>query len=370
MIEIYGHGGDRETAAAQFGRPISELLDYSANMNAAGPPPGLLDYLADCLPQIMHYPDPAHRCLRSLLAERNHCTEEQLVIGNGAAECMALLLLALRPARVGLIEPCFSEYAQLSGQYGSKVIRIHGRKELAYRADAAEICELIPQVDLLFLGQPNNPNGVQYISEDLQRIADTARSYGVTLVVDEAFTDFIPRAQRISLQSKLEQYPNMIIVRSMTKFYAIPGLRLGYTISSPELSVRMRSQQVTWSVNTLALAAGAWCLENSQAAEYEQQTILHNRSQRDRLHEHLTGMGCTVCPGEANYLLVELPEPWTAEHFQMAMGQHGILIRSCAMYPGLGSRHIRIAVKDEDNNTRLLKCWEQIMIDPQQDEMR
>ncbi|WP_017811467.1 pyridoxal phosphate-dependent aminotransferase [Paenibacillus shenyangensis] len=370
MIEVYGHGGDRTTAAEQFGRPIAEMMDYSANMNAAGPPPGLLDYLAECLPQIIHYPDPVHRRLRGLIAERNRCSNEQLVIGNGAAECMALLLLALRPAVVGLVEPCFSEYAQLSSQYGSKIIRIYGRQELDYRADVAEICQLITQVDLLFLGQPNNPNGVQYIREDLKRIADTARTHGVTLVIDEAFTDFIPAGQRVSLQNELEQYPNMIIVRSMTKFYAIPGLRLGYTISSLELAARLRSQQVTWSVNTLAQAAGEWCLEHADDTDYEQQTILHNIERREHLREQLIQMGCKVCAGEANYLLVELPEPWEAETFQMAMGHKGILIRSCSMYPGLGSRHIRVAVKDEKHNAQLLAGWKQIITGQQKGEQQ
>lgn len=370
MIEVYGHGGDRKTAAEQFGQPIAEMMDYSANMNAAGPPPGLLDYLAECLPQIVHYPDPGHRRLRGLLAERNQCTGEQLVIGNGAAECMALLLLALRPAVVGLVEPCFSEYAQLSSQYGSKIMRIYGRQELAYRADVEEICQLIPQVNLLFLGQPNNPNGVQYIFNDLKRIADTANAHKVILVIDEAFTDFIPLSQRVSLQGELERYTNIIIVRSMTKFYAIPGLRLGYTISSPELAARLRSQQVTWSVNTLAQAAGEWCLEHAADTDYEQQTIARNIKQREYLHERLTQMGCAVCPGEANYLLVELPEPWEAETFQMAMGQKGILVRSCAMYPGLSSRHIRVAVKDQEHNVQLLACWQQIFGDQQQDEQR
>ena len=206
------------------------------------------------------------------------------------------------------------------------------------------------QVDLLFLGQPNNPNGVQYPVEVLQRLARHAEKTDTVLVIDEAFMDFIPETQRQSLASRLQDYPQVIIIRSMTKFYAIPGLRLGYAMGRPDLIRAMTEKQVTWSVNGLALIAGEACLSSGEA-------LNGRRWNRWRLNEKLASgleaCGCEVTRGEANFLLARAAAMDSSNHAG-GSGERGILIRSCAMYPGLGERHIRLAVKDAKSNLRLV----------------
>ncbi|KAF4324845.1 hypothetical protein G195_001082 [Phytophthora kernoviae 00238/432] len=187
------------------------------------------------------------------------------------------------------------------------------------------------RVDMLFLGQPNNPNGVQYPVETLHRLARKAEITGTILVVDEAFMDFIPESQRQSLAPRLKEYPQVIIIRSMTKFYAIPGLRLGYALGRPELIHAMTEKQVTWSVNGLALIAGEACLQSGE--NFEQETMALVSYERERLTTGLEALGC----------------------------ERGILIRSCAMYLGLGERHVRFAVKDAEANGRLLETMENVM---------
>ncbi|GIP29435.1 threonine-phosphate decarboxylase [Paenibacillus sp. J23TS9] len=357
MLERYGHGGDLESAAEAYGR--SGFLDFSANINPLGPPPGVMKQLEQALPSIIRYPDPGHRGLKEQLSAKINLRPDQLCIGNGAAECMALILLGLHPRRVGIVEPCFSEYRQLSEQFGAQVQSVFGTREHGWRADAAEIEGLLKAVDLLFLGQPNNPNGIQYDLNILRHLAEEAERCGTYLVVDEAFIDFIPEEKRQTLLPELGSYPHTILVRSMTKFYAIPGLRLGYAVAHRDVVQAMTGKQVTWSVNGLALLAGEACLNSGES--YEHDTIGLITAQRRWLTLGLRELGCEVSEGEANFLLVGLPAPWTAESMQTEMGRMGVLIRSCAMYPGLGEEYIRVAVKAQEANQQLLKVMNEVL---------
>ncbi|MGG1878186.1 threonine-phosphate decarboxylase CobD [Paenibacillus cisolokensis] len=359
FVEVYGHGGDVETAAQRFGGDAAAYLDYSANINPLGPPQEVMHALQDAMKAIIRYPDPGHRGFKRRLSDKLGIGEEQLLAGNGAAECMALLLLGLKPQTVGVVEPCFSEYRQLAEQFGCKVRTVYGREDRDWRADKAQIAELLSATDLVILGQPNNPNGVQYELADIRELAGAAERCGAWLVLDEAFIDFIPARQRQTLLPELANYPRTIIIRSMTKFYAIPGLRLGYACAHPEVIRAMAGKQVTWSVNGLALLAGEACLASGR--DFEQQTLALIDTERSRLTDGLRALRFRVSPGEANYVLAELPEPWNAERFQREMGRCGILVRSCAMYPGLRAGHIRLAVKDAAANQRLLHAIAEVL---------
>ncbi|MEC0373657.1 pyridoxal phosphate-dependent aminotransferase [Paenibacillus chibensis] len=364
MLERYGHGGDLESAAEAYGR--SGFLDFSANINPLGPPPGVMERLRESLPSVIRYPDPGHRALKALLGGRLGLQPEQLCIGNGAAECMALILLGLQPRRVGIVEPCFSEYRQLSEQFGAQVLSVFGNRNSGWRADPEAIAGLMRSVDLLFLGQPNNPNGVQYDAKLVRSLADEAERCGTYLMVDEAFIDFIPEEQRQTLVKVLHRYRRLILVRSMTKFYAIPGLRLGYAAAHPDVIQAMTGKQVTWSVNGLALLAGEACLQSGD--DYENATITLITEQRQWLMAEMRKLGCEVDEGEANFLLAALPAPWTAARMQSELGARGVLIRSCAMYPGLGAEHIRVAVKGPEANEQLVLAMADVMRD-QADEL-
>ncbi len=359
MLERYGHGGDLESAAKAFGLDENSFLDFSANINPLGPPQHVLKQLEGALSSIIRYPDPGHRQFKHILGQKLNIDEHNICVGNGAAECMSLILLGLDPHKVGIIEPCFSEYRQLSEQFNVEVHSVYGRRNKDWKATTEEIGELLQQVDLLFIGQPNNPNGVQYSLKELRLLAEMAEQSHTYLVVDEAFIDFIPQHQQASLLSELAKYPRTLLVRSMTKFYAIPGLRLGYTLAHPDVIRLMKSKQVTWSVNGLALLAGEAAMNSGE--EFEHRTLELIANERVVLVQGLTALGCEVSPGEANFLLVRLPDPWRAIDMQRELGLRGILIRSCAMYPGLGEGHIRIAVKGTDANLLFLKEIQQVI---------
>ncbi|RKD24940.1 threonine-phosphate decarboxylase [Ammoniphilus oxalaticus] len=351
VLEQFGHGGDLVTAAEKSGLDPTQILDFSANINPQGPPPSVMEVIE--LRSIVHYPDPDQRNFRSALAAQLGIGMDKLLIGNGAAECMALAMLAFAPQRVGVVYPCFSEYTQLAEQFEATEIRgVYGREELGFQPDLKELGQLIHWADLVFIGHPNNPTGTVYCLAELKALAEQAAQDETYLIIDEAFLDFLPESEQETLLDQLDRYPTTVIIRSLTKMYAIPGLRLGYAVAASELIVRMKGKQVTWSVNTLALAAGKHCLA-------EQTYVARTRSlvgeQRERLKTEIKQrLGWQIWSGRANFLLVRLPAPLTALELQTWLLERGILIRNCAMYPGLGAGDFRIAVLDQDKNERLL----------------
>lgn len=358
-IEKYGHGGDLMTANQLFGSKFEQMLDFSANINPLGPPARVMNLLKEQLDTILHYPDPAQRLLKKKLAEKNNVTPEQIVIGNGAAECMALVILGLQPKTVGIVYPCFSEYEQLAKSFGANIKMCWGKQEHDFQPDMQELLQLVKETDLVFLGQPNNPTGVLYSREELIQLAEQAQKHDTYLVIDEAFIDFLPVKTEFTLLPDLEKFNQVILIRSMTKFYAIPGLRLGYAISQPELIFKLQRKQVTWSVNQLALIAGEACLAEHK---YEEQTIALIQEQRSYLKQSIEeSLGWFVFPGQANFQLVRLPDGLTAAELQWEMGKKGILIRSCSMYPGLTEHDFRIAVRTKLENDRLIQAFKEVV---------
>ncbi|HHW37365.1 MAG TPA: threonine-phosphate decarboxylase [Bacillales bacterium] len=360
IIEKHGHGGDVLTAQNLFGIPQEQFLDFSANINPLGPPESAMNAIMDNIHTIVHYPDPVHRSLCTRLAEKLGILEEKLVIGNGAAECMALVLLALQPKVVGIVYPSFSEYTTLSRTFGAKIEPCFGPIENNFKPVMSDLYQLIDKVNLVFIGQPNNPTGILYTKEELKSLAIHARNTNTYLVIDEAFIDFVSTQEKYTILDKLHHFPNVIIIRSMTKFYAIPGLRLGYSICSEEVALLLKRKQVTWSVNSLALIAGEACLQES---EYEEKTIDFIESERAYLKEKFEKeFSFTVLPGTANFLLVRLPVPMTANELQSKMGQQGIMIRSCSMYPGLSEQDFRIAVRARKENNKFLDVLKKVVM--------
>ncbi len=358
-IEKYGHGGDLLTAQNQFGLDTAPRLDFSANINPLGPPTRLMEALIKQLDTIIHYPDPVQRLLKEKLADRLGIKTAQLVIGNGAAECMALIVLALQPQNVGVVYPCFSEYEKLSLAFGAKIVACYGKQENQFKPELADLFELLSKVDVAFIGHPNNPTGMTYTTDELRQIAEQAEATNTYLVIDEAFIDFLPENQRVTLLPGLEKYPHCLIVRSMTKFYAIPGLRLGFAVAEPDIIARLQAKQVTWSVNQLALAAGEICLDET---DYETKTIELIAEQRAFLkHAIETRFNWFVFPGQANFLLVRLPESIKVADLQWQMGKRGIMIRSCTMYPGLTDHDFRIAVRTQPENEELLTALQEVV---------
>ncbi|WP_138751488.1 pyridoxal phosphate-dependent aminotransferase [Paenibacillus sinopodophylli] len=357
MLERYGHGGDLRTAEEVFDRPAHQFVDFSSNMNPLGPPPSVKEVLNRYIDTIGYYPDPAVRGLRRKLGNKYNINEQSIVVGNGTAELIDLIVRALQPKLTTLVIPSFDEYGDSIRKIGGAVYEIklsqHNQFELS--TDSEHLCEAAATGSLFILGSPNNPTG-QLVDPELIR---TLLSRGAYVVLDESFMDFVPNESAFSLIQEATKHERLFVIRSMTKFYSVPGIRLGYIVGMPRTLSGLKRLQISWSVNSLAQQIGESVIDESNYAE---QTHVWLQEERPWLASGLRALGFEVNPSAANFLLVKLPRDCrlSASMMQLQMGKQGVLIRDASRFPGLDHSYIRVAVKLRQQNeillTALSKC--------------
>ena len=358
MLERFGHGGDLWTAQELYGIEADRFLDFSANMNPFGPPSSVAEVLRNYADRIGRYPDPAVRGLRRKLAMYHDVDERNVLVGNGAAELIDLVVRLLKPAYTVLTAPCFNEYEDAARKCGSQVRTLTLEPDNQFSLHLSAVLNQLKQLrdegvtsreTLWFLGSPNNPTG-QLIDPEIIRLL---LEEGETVAVDEAFMDFVEDADRWSLLLDASNSSRLIVIRSMTKFYAIPGIRLGYLVAGASLVQALGELQIPWSVNSLAQIIGEAVLDET---DYHDKTIEWLQAERPWFAEQLHSLGLTVYEGAVNYVLFEIPERfgWSSRQLQKALGTRGILIRDASGYEGLNGSYCRSAVRFREDHVRLV----------------
>lgn len=341
MDQIF-HGGDVYSVPGP-------ILDFSANINPLGIPDGVKKAVVASVENCLHYPDPLCRKLRCALSEREGVLPDQIVFGNGAADLIFRLVQAVRPARAVVPEPTFSEYEFALQASGCAVEHHMLCREEGFSVTEQLLERLVPGVDLLFLCNPNNPTGKIIPPTLLLRLISRCQERGIRVVLDECFQDFLEQPHMYTLVPRLEEFPHVVILKAFTKIYAIPGLRLGYALSAdPILVHEIERCGQSWSVSVPAQAAGLAALRET---EYLRRTAELIPSERKRMIRKLRHLGMETADSEANYVFFRTPCPGLGE----ALAQKGILIRSCANYPGLDERDFRAAVRLPEENGKLLQ---------------
>jgi threonine-phosphate decarboxylase len=350
MLERYGHGGDLLTAEEMFGRPKAQFVDFSSNMNPFGPPPLAERAFRKAWEDIGKYPDPAVRELTRKLSVRYGIPEESILVGNGAAELIDLSIRALAPQTVGIARPSFTEYEEAVRKAGGRTVDIALSERHGFVLQADEAARACERAEAMFLGHPNNPTGRLLSPEILRLLADSGRQ----ILLDEAFIDFCPHEDRCSMIREAAGSDRLFVIRSMTKFYAIPGVRLGFVVAHPDRIRRMRELKVPWSVNGLAQEIGIAVLDD---AAYAARTRAWLADERNWLAARLADLGLQVVPSDANFVLFSFPPDsgWTARKAQERLGRRGILIRDASLFPGLNERYVRVAVRLRPDNERLVE---------------
>ena len=344
------HGGDWAGFLETYGAPP---LDFSANISPLGVPESVRRAAEASLAEAGRYPDPLCRALRERLASCHGLPAEWILCGNGAADLIYRLAAARRPKTALVTAPTFSEYENALTLWGCRVSRFPLSEENGFAVTEDILSRITPELDLLFLCEPNNPTGRTTDRRLLKRVLERCSASGTLLAVDECFSDFLDDPASHTLLDDLQHFENLVILRAFTKSYALAGLRLGYALSqnAPLLAAMARGGP-PWAVSGPAQAAGMAALEES--LEPLRQLV---RPERPRLSAGLTALGCRVCPGEANYLLFFCP---TAALSQK-LAERGVLIRDCSNYHGLGPGWYRAAVRLEHENTTFLKILEEVL---------
>lgn len=357
MSTSYDHGGNIFTVARTLRVAPDQILDFSASINPLGMSPKVHKALISSLDSLGHYPDTSHRELRQALAKFHLLSPASFTIANGSTELIYNLPALLPGKKALVISPSFSEYVRALNQHHWDIQHFILTPESDFSIDTDELERaLAGGFDLLFLCNPGNPNGTLYPRQTIEKVHSLCQSAGTFLILDEAFMDFCEEA---SAKRMIVQSDNAVILRSMTKFFGIPGLRLGYAISNDTLAARLDSMGGPWNVNTLALAAGTAALRDVQ---HSRETLAFVRQERRRFLERLARFSrLRVYPSSVNYLLVEIREGMTSRELKERLLLHRIIIRDCATFTGLSERFFRIAVRSGDENDRLLEILGMIL---------
>lgn len=339
------HGGNLRQLAAQAGRPEEELLDFSASINPLGMPPAARQAIIAGIDRLGHYPDPLAGQLVTAIAEAYRVNSELLLAGNGSTELIYLALRVLKPRRVLLTAPGFGEYERAARLAGAEITWLRLSKKKGLRLEPAAFIAAMADCDLALLCNPNNPTGHALSRTEVAAIADAAKSHRCHLLLDEAFADFCPE---VSLLGHFHN-SHLLILRSLTKFYALPGLRLGFLLLPRRLRAAFLAHKEPWSVNTLAEAAARAALADEEFAHRSRRFMAEERPWlANELARHT---GAKVYPATANYLLLETPR---GPALLTGLLQQGIALRDCANFRGLNAHFLRTAVRSRQENQRLL----------------
>jgi L-threonine-O-3-phosphate decarboxylase len=339
------HGGNLIWAATLAGCPVFSILDFSASINPLGPPKSAIAAIQRSISQLPFYPDPEYTRLTSVLARHHHLDVEYILPGNGSAELLTWAGRELAQQKFTyLMTPAFSDYGRALQAFQGKIrcFNLLESDNLALPPNNSSDLEAG-----LIINNPHNPTGKLWTRDEiipyLQQFA--------LVVVDEAFMDFLPPEEEQSLIPLVRDYPNLVILRSLTKFYSLPGLRIGYAIAQSDRIQRWKQWRDPWSVNILAAEAAIAAIADR---EFQQQTWNWLLPTKDKLFNDLKQIsGLSPLPSVANFLLVTANRSTTELQRELLIKNH-ILIRDCLSFPELGDRYFRIAVRTIEDNDRLL----------------
>lgn len=332
--------------------PGGSWLDFSANINPLGLAPAVRKAIEDNIANVVHYPDPEARELKAALSRHYGVAGDRLLPGNGAAELFYLFLQTVRPRRVLLPVPAFSEYERAALAAGAEVSYHCLRAEQGFLLDVRALARQsrAEECDAIILGNPNNPTGGLVTREEILELLQlTADAHAPWLVADESFLDFRADAAAYTVRDLAAAEPRLLVVQSLTKFYALPGLRLGFGVGRPELVRRLEGGKDVWNVNLLAQKAGVAALAEREYAARTQALVA---AEGQWLAAELRKIpGWQVYAPTVNFIFARLPGESSAA--AGCLREQGILVRDCSNYPGLDAHYLRFAVRTRAENRQL-----------------
>ena len=350
------HGGNIYQAAKQYDLEIGNIIDFSSNVNPLGPSSLAKRAAKKALSFIDRYPDPELEDLRRAIARYFGIKPAQVACGNGSNGLIHLIPRVFRPRKVLIPVPTFTEYAAAAKDAGAEVVTLALKERDGFHMDPVELSFALKGVDMAFLCNPNNPTGQAISKNEMLELMNYAAQYGVTLVVDEAFMDF---TESESILKEAVQANRIICLRAFTKFFGLPGLRIGYAVSDEATAAALRQGQEPWTVSIPAEQAAIAALTDWGHSKKTRRLI---EKERGRLLGELRLLpGVETFPGAANFLLIKFTKADTHQ-IRERLAFRGMLVRDCSSFPGLDSRYVRIAVRTKRENKRLIRWLREMLI--------
>ncbi|MFH1625154.1 MAG: threonine-phosphate decarboxylase CobD [Pseudomonadota bacterium] len=349
------HGGNLKEATSRYKIAGDKIIDFSANINPLGLSLRVKEALSNSIETALRYPDPYCEGLKKEIAAHLEVDDRNILVGNGSCNLIYLIPQVLTPRRVLIPLPAFSEY-----EYSVKINQ--GTCEFLSLEETTRFClkpesvvENLKDIDAVFICNPHNPTGRVMVKEALLFLISECEKENVGVVVDEAFVDFAEDYDNLTLVKEAVLRKSLLVLRSLTKFFGLPGLRVGYLVGERRLIDRISLKQPPWMVNALGQSAAREALKDQ---EYIEETRKFIRQERDYLFSELQRLdGIEPYPSEANFIFCRLThERMDSTLLTDELGRQGILIRDCSTFRGLDRKFIRLAVRRREENVTLISA--------------
>lgn len=351
------HGSDLEKIEQIYGIKKEEIISFSANVNPLGVSPMLRETLANHIDAITTYPDREYTSLRKCIAEYVNTDYENIIMGNGSTELISLFIQIEHPKKALIIGPTYSEYEREIALGGGTCLYYPLKEEQNFALDAADFtAQLNESIDLVVICNPNNPTSGAILRKTMRKILDVCKQNDIFVMVDETYVEFADNWEEITSIPLTAFYNNIVILRGTSKFFAAPGLRLGYAITgNRDLIKSINTRKNPWTINSLAVIAGEIMFRDSS---YIMQTRELISKERARIYKLLSeDSRFKVYPPSGNFMLVRLLDDTltSGELFDRAIREK-MMIRDCSTFPFLDNKYIRFCFMEPAINDKLIAC--------------
>ncbi|MFR4352089.1 MAG: pyridoxal phosphate-dependent aminotransferase [Roseburia sp.] len=351
------HGSDLEKIEQIYGIKKEDIVSFSANVNPLGVSPLLHTALAEKIDSITAYPDREYTSLRRCIAAYCGTESENVIMGNGSTELISLFIQAEHPRKALVIGPTYSEYEREISLGGGTTLYYPLREEDNFCLNTADfVAQLNESIDLLIICNPNNPTSSCIARKEMRQILDACKQHDIYVMVDETYVEFADNMDEISAIPLTNYYNNIVILRGTSKFFAAPGLRLGYAVTgNRDLIKAINTRKNPWTINSLAVVAGETMFADTAYIRATKELISSERARIcARFREH---PDFKVYQPSGNFLLTRiLRDDLTSQDlFDRAIRQR-MMIRDCSTFPFLDNKYIRFCFMCPDDNDRLLDC--------------
>lgn len=348
------HGSDIEKICEYYHLNKEDIIMYGANVNPLGLSKHVRDEIAAHVDILSSYPDRNYAALRNTISQYCDIPADFILPGNGSSELISLLIQERAPKHTLVLGPTYSEYSRELSFSGSTQTYYHLQEEKDFVLDADDLCRTLEKgYDFLILCNPNNPTSSAIMQEDMKKILTFCREKDIFVMIDETYVEFAPEISAVTAVPLTKEFRNLMVLRGVSKFYAAPGLRLGYGITgNAEFMARMKEKQTPWSLNSIGAFAGELMFRDKDYFDRTRDLIL---SERSRIYQELKELPMyKVYPAYANFLLLQILKPGvtSADVFDLCIRQ-GMMIRDCSSFQCLEGQFIRFCIMSPQDNDRL-----------------
>ncbi len=356
------HGGDVWGFSRKFNIPLEKVLDFSGPVNFLGPSPKAVEAVKQNAKLIRFYPDPNPAELRTEVAAYvgHGVGAENIILGNGSIELIYMLTEVFpRNFKAIIPVPSFTEYEKAVLRVGGEVIFVQLPSDFALDTERVKKA-VTDDTRIIYICNPHSPSGTLYSRETLLDLAEFCQKKDVILSIDENYIEFSGKGQDVTAVGYVKKYPNLFVIRSVTKFYGMPGIRFGYGIAAESFIDTLQTVRQPWSINGLAGCATLAAFKDKEFIENTKRTITKEKAKFARMLTEIGGLH--VFPSETNFLLVKILKPKLASTaLREELGKEGLLIRDCSTFVGLDDSYFRVTVRSAENNAQLVEALKKIL---------